>query len=529
MTVQMAKRRTGLVLLGAAVIPAVLSCPQGAFPLPVLMPASAAVASLPMLAPDPGWPSAGMTIAARAYSRGSLRAVPDGAGGAIAAWQDARKLPPASCNCRDVDDLYAQRVSPDGRALWGTDGLAVCTWTGLWGGADLLAGLFSPSPGGARRTGSALVFWYHSDGPVGTFVHSISPEGKLERGNDGATVYAAATGTRWKGRCAGGENGEIWLGLGGDRPEQLQIGECVVKHGVPVCATPVVLSVEGEVVTAMVVAGKKGRNIFVAVVYKPREGVLALRTVPLDRGSVTAHDPAAPIWEGKSDRTTFDCAPDGSGGLFVVWTAPESGTTGVFAQRLDGKGRPVWGAGVALGRTSAPVPVTALVHPASRSLAAAWVDDGKLFVVPVTGAGANGFSAIGNRQTSFGAGKPDGPVPGPTASEPLAIAKLRLAPGPVLGDRISPERRFIVVPLRKSWGAGWIEQEETGEAVTVAAFDRKGTVGPSTTVFRKAGVLADLEGLVPQPDGSLFVFWADSRVGGYPVTLCVRRLVGKGL
>jgi hypothetical protein len=382
----------------------------------------------------------------------------------------------------------------------------------MWGGADLLAGLFSPAAGDARRTGSAMVFWYHSDGPVGTFIHSISPEGKLERGPDGATVYVAEMGSRWKSRSAGGVNGEIWLGLDGGQPEQLKIGRCAVKHRVPDCATPVVLSVEGEVATAMVAAGTKGRNIFVTVTYKPRVGWMALRTVPLDRGSITARDPASLIWEGKSDQLTFDCVADGAGGLFVVWTALESGTVGVFAQRLDGKGRPAWGPGAALGKVTAPVPVAALVHPASRSLAAAWVDDGKLFVVSVTKDG-----------------KQDGPAPVPAAQTPLAIAKLRLAPGPVLGDRVSPERRFIVVPLRKYWGAGWIEQEETGEAVTVAVFDRKGTVGPATTVFRKAGVLADLEGLVPQADGSLFVFWADNRGGGYPDTLCVRRLVGEGL
>lgn len=468
--------------------------------------------ALPSLGPDPRWPQAGATVAAREYSRGSLRAIPDGTGGCIAAWQDARKLPPASCNCRNLDDLYAQRISADGSFLWDRDGLAVCTWNGLWGGADILAGISSPSPG------SALVFWYHTDGPEGTFFHSISPDGRLERGADGATAYAMEAGSKWKGRFAEGGNGEIWLGLDGKLPEEMKVGGCIMKRGVLSCGTPVVLSSGQEVVTAMVSAGRKGRNVFVTVESRTGGGGTALRVASLDRHTLKARDPVFLAGESASDRMFFDCAPDGTGGLFVVWAAADSGGTKILGQRMDDKGRPAWGSGAVLGSVSAPVPVAALVHAASGRMAAAWADEGKLFVMPVTGSGTPAGTASDSAPS--GSWPPPGVAKGDAWPASLAL---------VLGDRVSPERRFYIAPLRGSWAAGWVDQGEDGEAVMVAAFDRKGNVGPTTTVFRQPGVLAELEALVPQPDGSLFVFWADNRTGGYPTVLRVSRVLGKGL
>ena len=49
-------------------------------------------------------------------------AVSDGAGGIIVAWQDFRS---------GAYDIYAQRISHAGVALWGEDGVAVCTAAGV--------------------------------------------------------------------------------------------------------------------------------------------------------------------------------------------------------------------------------------------------------------------------------------------------------------------------------------------------------------------------------------------------------------
>jgi hypothetical protein len=301
--------------------------------------------------------------------------------------------------------------------------------------------------------------------------------------------------------------GETWLGLDGDRERELGLGRCVLKRGVLTCTTPAVLAVEGEVETAMLAGGRKGRGVFAVYSSRTPKGRMTLRVISLDRGfrtaiqgPVLAGTPVAPIF--------FDCVPDGAGGVYVVWIAGEAGAVKITAQRLDEKGGPLWGSGAPLGTVSAPVPVAAAVRSLTgvlaavdflgiarpASLAAGWVEDGRLRV-----------------RLLSRSGKPAGPPD-----------------GAVLGARIVPGRRFIVAPCREHWIAGWVESGNNSEAVMVAPIGWNGAAGTTSTVFQESGILADLEGVVEGRDGSIFVFWADSGGTGSPSVLRVRRFLAKG-
>ena len=70
----------------------------------------------------PQWPSNGVALSTAPNQQGLPSITSDGAGGAIVTWHDYR-------NGTD-DDIYAQRVSPAGAALWTYNGVPVSTAAG---------------------------------------------------------------------------------------------------------------------------------------------------------------------------------------------------------------------------------------------------------------------------------------------------------------------------------------------------------------------------------------------------------------
>jgi hypothetical protein len=71
----------------------------------------------------PVWQSNGIALCAAANSQLNVQLVSDGAGGAVAAWQDRRS--------GTVDNIYAQGVSPQGTVRWAQDGVALAPSAGV--------------------------------------------------------------------------------------------------------------------------------------------------------------------------------------------------------------------------------------------------------------------------------------------------------------------------------------------------------------------------------------------------------------
>ncbi|MFH1150469.1 MAG: DUF5719 family protein [Actinomycetota bacterium] len=67
-----------------------------------------------------GWAFNGQEVCSNGYGQLNPEMVSDGAGGAIIAWEDERY------GTDDVE-IYAQRIDPSGEMLWGGSGVAICT------------------------------------------------------------------------------------------------------------------------------------------------------------------------------------------------------------------------------------------------------------------------------------------------------------------------------------------------------------------------------------------------------------------
>jgi len=125
------------------------------------------------------WGVNAIALCSATNNQQSIGAIPDGAGGAIVAWQDARG------GSSSVADIYAQRVDQGGTAQWTTDGVAVC----IAADQQSLPVLVSDGAGGA------IIAW--SDHRSGTskdiYARRVNAAGTLQWTADGVAVCTAAS------------------------------------------------------------------------------------------------------------------------------------------------------------------------------------------------------------------------------------------------------------------------------------------------------------------------------------------------
>jgi hypothetical protein len=118
------------------------------------------------------WTTNGLAYSAAPGNQDQPRVVADGAGGAIATWQDARSGTAA---------IFAQRLNSIGVALWANDGVAVCT---IAGGAT--------APVLVRSgTGGAIITWQDSRNPPTSpdiYAQKIAPGGLPQWSGNGVPV-----------------------------------------------------------------------------------------------------------------------------------------------------------------------------------------------------------------------------------------------------------------------------------------------------------------------------------------------------
>jgi len=180
------------------------------------------------------WGASGVTVATTEWFKWSVRAVPDGQGGAIMAWEENRFR--RMC-CRDTRDVYAQRVDASGKLLWGASDLKVA---GEEEGEETAGMLASPGggalllwrrgmnvlmaremdPGGATMR-EAVVLGNEPAGEWGGFNgFAASPDGRA-----GVLVWASEFPGHWQVRALPVRRAEDRWGLG--PPVTLAMGTSV--------------------------------------------------------------------------------------------------------------------------------------------------------------------------------------------------------------------------------------------------------------------------------------------------------------
>jgi len=128
------------------------------------------------------WTIPAVAVTATESAKWALRAVPDGRGGLIVAWEENRGK--RVC-CRDTRDLYCQRLDASGARLWGdTDFQLAATAAG-----EEIEGMVPSMDGGA------LILWRRGMGTL--VVQQLDGERKPMLGPDGWIAAATAAVCDW--------------------------------------------------------------------------------------------------------------------------------------------------------------------------------------------------------------------------------------------------------------------------------------------------------------------------------------------
>ena len=215
----------------------------------------------------------GMPVCTAANSQSTPLIVPDGAGGAIVAWQDFRS--------GSTGDIYAQRIDSFGFIQWTADGVKVCAGqTGL-----ILKEMISDGAGGA------IIAWHdRRDFTNGVFAQRVGPTGTMMWTNNGVVVSSESGHQQNPSLASDGAGGAI-------------------------------------------IAWEDARN-----------GLNDIYAQRID-GTGTA------MWAANGiivcDAADMQISPrvigDGANGAIIAWSDQRNTVMfGIFAQRLDGSGNPLW-------------------------------------------------------------------------------------------------------------------------------------------------------------------------------------------
>ena len=284
----------------------------------------------------PSWASNGVPVAPFSGTQSLPRAIPDGAGGGIVTWQDTRAS----------DDIYCQRIGPNGATSWTSDGVPVCADPGS-----------QSVPVIARSGDGAIIAWVDSRKVTETDIYAqrIDSSGSPRWAADGIPI-CAAVGNQAQLRIVGDGTGGailVWqdlrIGPTGDLYAQRVDSLGVVRwatDGVSICSAPddqanPALAASGP--GSATIAWEDRRNGTDKDIYAQRVnsgGTVSWATdgiaVCIATGNQTLSFSTVPILQLEP------IVEDGSGGVVLAWTDPRVSPPSIYAQRLDASGNALW-------------------------------------------------------------------------------------------------------------------------------------------------------------------------------------------
>lgn len=279
------------------------------------------------------WTAGGVGVCTTFGSQWLADLVPDGAGGAIIAWED--------WSAGTVSDLYLQRIDPGGAKMWGTGGVLVSDIAG----SKELPSLLADGAGGAIVA--------YQEGHVGWDIYAqrIGSDGQLLWQLGGAPVCTAVEGQYEPEITSDGAGGAVivWNDYRrGDFRNDLYAQRIDASGavqwtagGVAVCTAPE--NQEGPVLVpdgagGAIIAWGDWRNLTASGedIYAQRLNGSGVRQWQME---------GIPICTATNYQWYPQILSDGAGGAIVVWSDWRTGILNnydIYAQRIDPSGALYW-------------------------------------------------------------------------------------------------------------------------------------------------------------------------------------------
>ncbi|MFN8587182.1 MAG: T9SS type A sorting domain-containing protein [Candidatus Eisenbacteria bacterium] len=312
----------------------------------------------------PLWTANGLAVCSFTGNQSQPKVVSDGAGGAIICWSDNRNA---------TTDIYAQRINGNGLSLWTSQGISVCNATGV---QDQYA-ITTDAAGGA------LLAWRDARGGTGDiYVQRLSSGGTALWGANGLVICAAPDMQQLPAICEDGAGG-CYVSWTDSRSLASNATDIYLQHlnsagtslytangwditnraldqfGSAVCHD----GVGGVLVAWSENSGGSNYDIFA-------QHVLA------NSGSL-AFPSDVPVCTAAGSETFPTIVPDGSGGAFLTWSdyRSEAFFTDAYVARMTANGILPWTAnGVGISTTTFSQALTSLVADGAGGVVVTWCD-----------------------------------------------------------------------------------------------------------------------------------------------------------
>lgn len=138
------------------------------------------------------WTADGVEVSTVSSLRAGASVVPDGSGGVIVAFADARNSNQAENDIFDNIDIYAQRINSSGALLWTNDGKAVCTTPYN----QMIAGEYLQSKASVTDGAAGMVILFddytgNNDGNSKYYAQRLNASGAIQWAAAGVPVCAS--------------------------------------------------------------------------------------------------------------------------------------------------------------------------------------------------------------------------------------------------------------------------------------------------------------------------------------------------
>ncbi len=321
---------------------------------------------------DATWPTDSHTnvpICTAAHAQVEPSITTDGAGGAIITWQDLRKTDMYGSS--SDADIYAQRVDANGVTRWTLDGVGICTANKH----QIDPSIVSDGAGGA------IIVWSDSraGGPLVAYAQRVDANGVPQWTRDGVAVCKAFGGQLNVAAVADGAGGAIVVWQDGRHAGGFDIyaqridgsgASQWATDGVALCtnaATQLQPAVAADGTGGAIVAWQDARG--------SRTGIFAQRVD--GRGELKWTTDGVAVCAVDRDGLGFpSVAADGDQGAFVTWEDRRGRDAKVYAQHLDAAGSGSWAAnGLSLCGADGAQLTPTLAADDSGGAIVAWEDD----------------------------------------------------------------------------------------------------------------------------------------------------------
>lgn len=267
------------------------------------------------------WQSEGISICQGTGDQELVGIVPDDAGGAIIAWEDAGG---------SDSDIYAQRVDGSGSLQWSAGGVALCSEPGNQG-QTVIAG---------DGSGGAIAAWQDRRGSdIDIYVQRIDHDGNTIWADGGALACSASSDQIRPGIVPDNEGGAIiaWCDYRGDDADIFMqrinaAGDGSWQpDGVALCSLP------GNQLLPKISSDHNGGAIVTWQDQRDPDWNIYVQRVTKG-GIIRWDEEGLLICNAPYEQLAPAIAPDGTGGAFMPWEDNRSGGIDIYAQRIDASG-----------------------------------------------------------------------------------------------------------------------------------------------------------------------------------------------